>query len=387
VISTIIYPLNLLLIIIGSFLCIRLTLYLLIKQSIKANSNKYLGILVLSLGIPLIVSMAHRFDVLEYIAPIIGPHAMGHFLVGPLTYFYVQSCTQKGFTFGTRQWIHFAPFIIEIILNIPFFMESSAFKLDFYEKFVGEGQLFSIQYLMPIKLIHGLTYFALCIRMIFQYQQHIQNTSSNSDKIFHRWLLFFVFIVALPILMLIYVAFTEFIASQRYLIFLLGYLIFYISIDIAILLKPELFQTFPNRTPQPESSEAKKQKYESSNLAEDKKEDYAHRLRNHLESKKTYRASDLSLSQLSDQIEIPAHYVSQVINEKLGTNFLDLINQYRVQDVKEQFANPDKNHYTIMSLAYDAGFNSKSTFYSAFKKHTGMTPSAYKKSQGLAQTI
>lgn len=331
--------------------------------------------------------MAHRFDVLEYITPIIGPHAMGHFLVGPLTYFYVQSCTQKGFTFDTRQWIHFAPFIIEIILNIPFFMESSAFKLDFYEKFVGEGQLFSIQYLMPIKLIHGLTYFALCIRMIFQYQQHIQNTSSNSDKIFHRWLLFFVFIVALPILMLIYVAFTEFIASQRYLIFLLGYLIFYISIDIAILLKPELFQTFPNRTPQPKSSEAKKQKYESSNLAEDKKEDYAHRLRNHLESKKTYRASDLSLSQLSDQIEIPAHYVSQVINEKLGTNFLDLINQYRVQDVKEQFANPEKNHYTIMSLAYDAGFNSKSTFYSAFKKHTGMTPSAYKKSQGLAQTI
>lgn len=92
----------------------------------------------------------------------------------------------------------------------------------------------------------------------------------------------------------------------------------------------------------------------------------------------------MTLAQLAEQVNIPAHYVSQVINEKLATSFLDFVNGYRVKAAQAKLIDPKLSHYTILSIAYEAGFNSKSTFYTAFKKVTGMTPSQYRKGKMVA---
>ncbi|MDP3393226.1 AraC family transcriptional regulator [Sediminibacterium sp.] len=92
---------------------------------------------------------------------------------------------------------------------------------------------------------------------------------------------------------------------------------------------------------------------------------------------KMYRNSELTLTDLANHLGTNPSLLSKIINRSFGKNFNDYVNQYRVLEVKEKLANPANAHLTIMSLAYDAGFNSKATFNRAFKKFTGDSPKTY----------
>ena len=98
-----------------------------------------------------------------------------------------------------------------------------------------------------------------------------------------------------------------------------------------------------------------------------------------MDEEQPYLRGDLTLGDLSNELSISAHNLSEVINTRLGKNFYDFVNGYRVQEVQRKLTNPAHKHFTIMALAYDAGFNSKSAFNSFFKKATGMTPSEYRR--------
>jgi len=377
-------PINLLLLVLGIYLGIKLAIFLLNKPSTKSSENKYLGLFVASQSLPIIVGMLYRFDLLFSIPHLIGVQIFFHFLVGPLAYFYVRACTQKGFEFRPILWLHFLPFLLDVCYNIPFFMLSASEKITAYEQFVKNGVLFSPPIFNLVKSIHGLIYFGLSLHLIQQYRKHLPNAASSIDKGFHRWLLFFIFIVALPILGSIIFALAQYSRTYTILAWLLGVITFFIAIDTAILLKPALFQTFPHQMLIPQSAEVEKQKYESSKLQEAQKEKYINKLKAFVELEKPFQSPDLTLAQLSEKVNIPAHYLSQVINEKLDTNFLDFVNSYRVKAAQEMLIDSKLSHYTIISIAYEAGFNAKSTFYAVFKKQTGMTPSAYRKAKKAA---
>ena len=98
-----------------------------------------------------------------------------------------------------------------------------------------------------------------------------------------------------------------------------------------------------------------------------------------MDNEKIFQQNDLKLGDVAKKINLPAYYVSQVINEKLGKNFYDFINEYRVEEVKRRFADKKYDHMTILAAGFDSGFNSKTAFYSAFKKNTGVTPTEFKK--------
>ena len=90
-----------------------------------------------------------------------------------------------------------------------------------------------------------------------------------------------------------------------------------------------------------------------------------------------YRNPELTLTDLANHLGTNPSLLSKIINRSFGKNFNDYVNQYRVLEVKENLADPQNAHLTIMSLAYDAGFNSKATFNRAFKKFTGDNPKTY----------
>lgn len=96
-----------------------------------------------------------------------------------------------------------------------------------------------------------------------------------------------------------------------------------------------------------------------------------------MEKQKLYQNSDLTLGQLATLLEIHPNQLSQLLNQHLKTNFSDYLNTYRIEKAKELLANPDKSNLTIAALAEEAGFKSRSAFYQAFKKRTGLTPTAY----------
>lgn len=97
-----------------------------------------------------------------------------------------------------------------------------------------------------------------------------------------------------------------------------------------------------------------------------------------LDNEKIYRDPDLSLTRIAERLDISSTYLSQLVNTLSGTNLSDFINEYRVKDAQRLLTHPNYSSYPILSIGLESGFNSKSTFYAAFKKHAGMTPSSYR---------
>jgi len=87
----------------------------------------------------------------------------------------------------------------------------------------------------------------------------------------------------------------------------------------------------------------------------------------------------LSLTKPDFQVDIGPRHLSQVINENLNRNFFDFVNRYRVEEAKKLLINLDKSRNSILDVAFDSGFNSKSSFNMIFKKYTAMTPSQFRK--------
>lgn len=107
---------------------------------------------------------------------------------------------------------------------------------------------------------------------------------------------------------------------------------------------------------------------------------YFKKLEELMQLKKIYRNPCLSLSLVADNLGISACYLSSMVNSLLNKSFIDFVNEYRIADVKRNLNSGDFEHYTVISVGLEAGFNSKSAFYSAFKKHTGLTPLQFKNS-------
>jgi AraC-like DNA-binding protein len=97
----------------------------------------------------------------------------------------------------------------------------------------------------------------------------------------------------------------------------------------------------------------------------------------YFEKEKPYLNPELSMSLLSEKLNIPKHHLTEVLNGNLGRNFFRFVNEYRVHEVQKSLSNP-KNPYSIEAIGFESGFNSKSTFFSVFKRITGLTPKEYK---------
>jgi len=101
-------------------------------------------------------------------------------------------------------------------------------------------------------------------------------------------------------------------------------------------------------------------------------------LNNLMENEKTYRDPDLTLRDLAEKIEITPHNLSELLNVCLNQNFYTFVNNYRVEEVIKALENR-KIDENILTIAYEAGFKSKTSFNRTFKKVTGLTPSGYRK--------
>jgi len=229
-----------------------------------------------------------------------------------------------------------------------------------------------------LRAVSIITYTLLGLRLVFNYREHLSNTTSAIDKNYYKWLMLFCFIILFPLIFLILFAFTRFDIVNKNII-VLGFLLPILSTFFAALFKPEIFHSFPHQMPEPESAEEQKKKYETSTLQEKQKDKFTEKLLAFVKTEKPYQESELTIADLAERVNIPTHYLSQTINEKLNCTFLDFINEYRVEEAKLKLRDENYENYTIIAIAYEAGFNSKTAFYTAFKKFTGTTPSQYRK--------
>lgn len=112
-------------------------------------------------------------------------------------------------------------------------------------------------------------------------------------------------------------------------------------------------------------------------LDSNSKEFYTKKLFNYMDAESPYLDPDLTMRVLALRLDLHPNKLSWLINESLSKNFKDFINQYRVEYFKRIAKDPNNSHISMLGLAYDSGFNSKTGFYNAFKKATNITPSKY----------
>jgi AraC-like DNA-binding protein len=128
-------------------------------------------------------------------------------------------------------------------------------------------------------------------------------------------------------------------------------------------------------------------KYEKSGLKEKDANAILESLLQHMNEEKPYLNSTLTIEDVAGSLNISRHSLTQVINQKLNKNFYQFVNEYRVEESKRRILDPQNQSFTLLAIAYDSGFNSKSSFNTIFKQYTGMAPSEFKKSSGNSSSV
>ncbi len=124
----------------------------------------------------------------------------------------------------------------------------------------------------------------------------------------------------------------------------------------------------------------REERYRKSKLADDKKENIKILILSYFKEKAPYLNPELSMLLLSEELNIPKHQLTEVLNTIIGKNFFQFVNEYRVEAVKQKLSDTSNNKFSIEVIGYDCGFSSKSSFFSVFKSFTGQTPTQFKNS-------
>ncbi|MEW8334076.1 MAG: helix-turn-helix domain-containing protein [Candidatus Thiodiazotropha sp.] len=313
------------------------------------------------------------------------------FLYGPLIYFYIRALTEgEAFRLIGKHWLHFLPFALSYLLFLPYFLLDADLKTEFVYGDVTSATaeyapvvlVIDIATLVSISLIG--VYFTLSIRRLRRHAREIRDQFSYTERINLNWMRNL--LIGLGIIFAVYLVAVFFSASLGLddeivnLLMLLVVILIY-TMGYLGLRQPAIFSHHSDREDKaPTGKETETKKYRKSVLDSEMTGMLLSELKSYMAREKPYLDNTLTLPQLSRQLDIPPHYLSQVINERLKQNFFDFINRYRVDDAKQHLDNPEQAGKNILAIALDSGFNSKSAFYTAFKKHTGMTPTQFKHS-------
>lgn len=299
------------------------------------------------------------------------------FLFGPLLFFYTVSLTSREFRFRKKHLWHTLPFIVNALaLLIGFHLKS----YDVKENILNSETWFATKWLyLNFYLFYTqfFIYLLACLKKIKKYQRNIKNYFSSLEKIKLTWLktIIIAYFISWGVNLLNIVINIKTLKMNTYLwMAIFSALVMFVLANLMIfkgLQYPHLFiktqSNFYNK------------KYKKSSLTSKMKTQYIKHLLEYVEKEKPYLNFNVTLGDLSQKTNIPLHYLSQVINEVLNKNFYMFINEYRVKEAMNMFADARYKNQTILEILYEAGFNSKSTFYTFFQKATGTTPSRYRK--------
>ena len=300
------------------------------------------------------------------------------FTYGPLLFLYVKFMTHPGKKFNWLSLLHFTPFVIFLTVSVIFRAQPLVDDLRSFfvpDKFISLRIIYSFSFFLSVTI-----YSILAFIEIKRHQKNLMNLVSYTSGILTlNWLkiVSVSFYLAYLILFILgginmlgnYIPFDPYFVIFGF-IALFSFVYSFYGIKQPVIFGEEL-------KPEP-VDKIDQEKYAKSGLKEEQADRYLKTLISFVEERKPYLDRDLSIQDLSSMTSIPRHYITQILNEKHKKNFFTFINEYRVKEVIERFSDPRYRHYTILAIAFDSGFNSKTTFNSIFKNQRGLTPSEFR---------
>ncbi len=296
-------------------------------------------------------------------------------LLGPMIYFYIRTSVDASYLFKSVRLVHGIPALVHLSLLLPFLFVGPEVRASYVATYLERELFRSIVPGIPTGFVVTSCYALASFIWIRRYEKHVAEVASFGDAPRIRWLKWF---TGLLVTLLFFLGL--FTLPVRFQLFAAASLMAFMStIMLIALINPNVFHGIPAAL-QLSEDDAAEAKYEASKLEDDQKAAYLAKLQQHFEKERPYLQQELTLRTVSEQISVPYRYVSQVINERLEQNFMDFVNSYRIDAAKTMLVDPNWSHLTIDGIAGEAGFKSRSAFYTAFKKATGMTPGAFRKS-------
>lgn len=273
-------------------------------------------------------------------------------LIGPVFLFFIQSTIDREFKLDKTLTIHFLPFVLALfLLIIP-----------------GTQPIITSTAFIILKGLHTLMYYVASLMVL----SRAKKDRKHKKRDFNFNLLFRLVLVQIFALILIYaiVGLEGMFASVQIdtdMISSLIFIFFFFGFVLAIIVYPH--NLLPNQSI--------KSQYTNSILSPARKEMIYQDVLKALSEDQVYLDPGLTLASLAARMNVHSNQLSQVINEMSNKNFNQLINEYRVMEVKRNIMDDRKS---LLGIAYDSGFNSKSAFNRIFKELEGLTPTQYKKS-------
>jgi AraC-like DNA-binding protein len=292
------------------------------------------------------------------------------FLLGPALYFYVRSLAYRDFKFKKIHLLHLIPFLLHwIFMTFNFYIYSP----EVQKELLVNRQVLNIYEYHTITVliyVHFMAYTGVCLYVLSGYKNRLKELYSSIEHVRLSWLnmITFAFLCIWGISFINYIArfFGIYISIipqiSIFLIFLFGNIIVYKGLK-----HPDIFNGIEE-----------KPKYAQSKLTAEKSKIHLDTLLDYMKKHRPYLTPGISIEELSQKLSIHPRYISQEINFYLNKNFYDFINEYRIEEAKNLFSDPANKKKTILEILYEVGFNSKSVFNNAFKKHTGVTPTEFR---------
>lgn len=282
-------------------------------------------------------------------------------LIGPLIFLYINSRLDSKFDFTRKDLIHFAPYVlVSFYFIVRFYIYDQSITWESPARVTNNIIILTQNFAYIILVFYNLKSHRIPIKSIM--------ISSQNPRLSWLRIILLGYIAVWSINIQIFVVLD---VCNRYgwcpYIFSLYFLILFLLLNTIVFItlkKPSIVM--------------KSKKYETSSLHGPHKKRMQDKLLEHMRIHKPYLDSSCSLSRLSKELSVSSNHLSQLINETYNQNFYDFINEYRIEESKKLLENNGFRKKTILEIAYEVGFNSKTTFNNAFRKYTGVTPREYR---------
>jgi AraC-like DNA-binding protein len=337
---------------------------LLISKKWKSRSDKILTLWMFLVLAHLFLFYIHFARDIFNFPILLGIGLPFPLLHGVFLYLYVASLTNQLPENRKILFLHFLPAGVMYVYLFAFYVLPADLKLETFRNQGTEYEVFNIIRWYAI-VLSGVFYIIWSTLLLRKHRRNIRDQFSDLEKINLRWLQ--IITIALGGIWLL-VIFTD----NDALIYT-GVVVFVFLIGFFGIRQVNIFT---HGTPPVDHNE-KKEKYRKSGLSENVSQELHQRLLSLMTETALYRKSNLSIDDLATKLGVHPNYLSQVINQKEKKNFYDFVNSYRIEEFKRLIMLPENHNVKILAIAYDCGYNSKSSFNRCFKKAVGKTPSQY----------
>jgi AraC-like DNA-binding protein len=356
--------------------------FLLLSKKNKNLADKILMTWLFILGFHLLLFYIDVYAQTYQIPFLMGFELPLPLIQGPFLFLYVATLTNQ---LHQNKWINLSHFLLPIafyIYLIPFFLLPLNQKIYVFEN-QGAGYELFTKIGFACVIVSGIVYVIWSWILLRRHKKNILDQFSYQEKINLDWLQYLIYGMGLIwIVILLRVGDNFIFFSVVLFVLFIGY--FGIKqVGIFTVQPVGINHTSENQEDESNDSAIEKVKYAKSRLTEETAHQLHTDLKNLMATEKLFKEPELTLSDLATRLNIHPNYLSQVINEKEGVNFYDYVNSLRIEEFIQQIALPENKKYTLLTVAYEAGFNSKSSFNRYFKKVTDQSPSEYLRNMDL----